>query len=193
MRAVELDGAPLDDAFRDTMETCVQCRGCEAACPSSVPFGHLIEGTHEALASPTARLAAQPCTAACAASAEWFALRRRAPAPPLLLALTWRRWVGQRLHLVPRRFGLPRLSPRSLRTPLRADPDADATLFTGCVMDAWQRDVHRAALRRDARHRARASGSPAAAATAAARCTCTPGRVDEARRLARRVIRVDAR
>ena len=28
MRAVELDGAPLDAAFRDTIETCV--RGCEA-------------------------------------------------------------------------------------------------------------------------------------------------------------------
>ncbi len=51
MRAVELDGAPLDDAFRASMETCVQCRGCEAACPSSVPFGHLIEGTRAALAA----------------------------------------------------------------------------------------------------------------------------------------------
>src|SRR3954470_23627047 len=51
MRAVELDGAPLDDAFRRSMETCVQCRGCEAACPSTVPFGHLIEGTREALAA----------------------------------------------------------------------------------------------------------------------------------------------
>ena len=33
-----------------TMEACVQCRGCEAACPSGVPFGHLMEGTREALA-----------------------------------------------------------------------------------------------------------------------------------------------
>src|SRR5713101_7315008 len=50
MRAVDLDGAPVDEAFRRSMETCVQCRGCEAACPSSVPFGHLIVGTREALA-----------------------------------------------------------------------------------------------------------------------------------------------
>ena len=50
MRAVELDGAPVDDAFRRTMETCVQCRGCEVACPSGVPFGHLMEGARESLA-----------------------------------------------------------------------------------------------------------------------------------------------
>ena len=51
MRAVELDGAPVDASFVASMETCVQCRGCEAACPSSVPFGHLMEGTRDALAS----------------------------------------------------------------------------------------------------------------------------------------------
>ena len=45
MREVELEGAPIDAAFVASMETCVQCRGCEAACPSSVPFGHLMEGT----------------------------------------------------------------------------------------------------------------------------------------------------
>ena len=34
----------------------------------------------------------------------------------------------------------------SLRAPLDADEHGDAVLFPGCVMDAWQRDVHRAAL-----------------------------------------------
>ena len=58
MRAVELDGAPLDAAFRDAMEACVQCRGCEAACPSGVPFGHLMEGAREALAAPPAGVGA---------------------------------------------------------------------------------------------------------------------------------------
>ena len=50
MRTVELEGAPIDDAFVGFMETCVQCRGCEPACPSGVPYGRLIEGTREALA-----------------------------------------------------------------------------------------------------------------------------------------------
>ena len=102
MRAVELDGAPLDDAFRHTMETCVQCRGCEAACPSGVPFGHLMEGR----ARVARARAAHPARAPSAASLEWLGyvvvlprhwLLARAHAGPL--------WLAQRLHLVPRRFG----------------------------------------------------------------------------------------
>ncbi len=34
MRAVHWDGAPADGEFVHFMETCVQCRGCEPACPS---------------------------------------------------------------------------------------------------------------------------------------------------------------
>ncbi|MEJ7723825.1 MAG: (Fe-S)-binding protein, partial [Ilumatobacteraceae bacterium] len=56
MRAVEWRGAPIDDEFVDFMETCVQCRGCEPACPSSVPYGHLIEHTRSVLTAQ--RLAA---------------------------------------------------------------------------------------------------------------------------------------
>src|SRR5260221_12604638 len=48
MQAVELGGAPFDEAFAEAMETCVQCMGCEAACPSSVPFGHLMEASRVA-------------------------------------------------------------------------------------------------------------------------------------------------
>ena len=49
MRAVQWRGAPIDDDFVEIIETCVQCRGCEPACPSGVPFGRLIEGTREEL------------------------------------------------------------------------------------------------------------------------------------------------
>src|SRR4029453_15471834 len=49
MQAVDIHGAPLDATFERYMEECVQCRGCEAACPSSVPFGHLMEGAREAI------------------------------------------------------------------------------------------------------------------------------------------------
>ena len=50
MRAVELRGAPIDDEFVEFMSTCVQCRGCEPACPSGVPYGELIERTRTELA-----------------------------------------------------------------------------------------------------------------------------------------------
>src|SRR5919198_1608167 len=49
MRAVESGAAPIDDEFERAMHECVQCRGCEAACPSSVPFGALMEGARAAL------------------------------------------------------------------------------------------------------------------------------------------------
>ena len=66
---------------------CVQCRGCEAACPSTVPFGHLIEGANEALAAHPA-----PATDTRRTSrrlAEWFGFTLVLPRHRLLLAATW--------------------------------------------------------------------------------------------------------
>src|SRR3954471_16651643 len=51
MRTVAWEGAPVDDDFIGFMDTCVQCRGCEPACPSGVPYGHLIEATRTSLAT----------------------------------------------------------------------------------------------------------------------------------------------
>ena len=186
MRAVEFDGAPLDAAFRDTIETCVQCLGCEAACPSTVPFGHLVEGTNVALVEHPAPAADAGRTSR--RFGEWVALTVVLPRHALLLAVTWVLLVAQRLHLVPKRFGLPRLSAASLRTPLVADAaPTDASLFTGCVMDAWQRDVHRAALRV-----MRATGAtvdlPGRGGDCCGALHTHAGRVGAAKRLARRVM-----
>ena len=69
--------------------------------------------------------------------------------PKVLRAAGWPLLVAQRLHAVPRRFqsSLPGLSPARLRArvdlPVGGTPDV--WLFTGCVMDAWMTDVHRAA------------------------------------------------
>ena len=52
MRAVDA-GAPADATFARLMQTCVQCRACETACPSAVPFGRLMEGARELLAPRT--------------------------------------------------------------------------------------------------------------------------------------------
>lgn len=134
MRAVELRGAPIDDDFVHFVETCVQCRGCEPACPSGVPYGRLIEGAREHLAS-TGRL-----------TPWWQRLGFRAlPHHRLLLVGSTALAAAQRLRLVPRRAGLTRL-------PLRRGPAIQPTgnevwLFTGCVMDAWLRDTHRSTAR----------------------------------------------
>ena len=185
MRAVDLEGAPVDDAFRRAMDECIQCRGCEAACPSSVPFGHLMEGTRAALHEEH-----RSDDRASRRVVEWFAYRILLPHHRLLLAFTWLVLVAQRLRLVPRRFGLPRLGADRLRRPLPADGPGtgDVYLFPGCVMDAWDRDVHDDAL---TVMRA-AGGAPMLPGRGGDCCGALhlhAGREDEARALARRVIR----
>lgn len=133
MRAVESGAIAIDDAFVDSMVTCVQCRGCETACPSDVHFGHLMERTRSTLvrrSTPRAmrlgvRLLAHP----------W-----------LVRAGSLAAAVGQRVGIVPSaRLGLPERLP--LRRPALSASGDDVWLFTGCVMDAWQRDVHVALAR----------------------------------------------
>jgi glycolate oxidase iron-sulfur subunit len=133
MRAVELGAIPIDDAFADSMVTCVQCRGCETACPSDVQFGHLMEGTRSALArTSTSRI-----------MRFGYTLLAR---PGLVRAGSLLAALGQRLGIVPSsRLGLPARLP--LRRPRLASSGDDVWLFTGCVMDAWQRDVHVALAR----------------------------------------------
>lgn len=134
MRSVQNDDAPATDEFVAFMETCVQCRGCEPACPSGVPFGHLMEATRSTLA-------AQHRITPWWQRLGFSVLGRHR----LLLAGSTLLAVAQRLRLVPRRLGLPRLALR--RGHAVRPTGTDAWLFTGCVMDAWQRDVHHATAR----------------------------------------------
>jgi glycolate oxidase iron-sulfur subunit len=131
MRAVQWEDAPITPEFVDFMETCVQCRGCEPACPSGVPFGRLMEATRETLAAQRRM------------TPWWQRLGFRVLGHHrLLLAGSTLIAVAQRLHLVPRRAGLSRLPlrrPQALRST-----GSEVWLFTGCVMDAWLRDVHHA-------------------------------------------------
>lgn len=126
-------GGPAGEEFTRFMDLCVQCRGCEAACPSSVPFGRMMESSRAALARQTGY---QP---------RWRRLAYRALGRPRLLEVAARLTaVAQRVGLVPSRLGLPRQSWR--RTPL-VERGSDAWLLTGCVMDAFMRPIHAAAQR----------------------------------------------
>src|SRR5205823_1882573 len=143
MRAVQFDGAPLNAAFATAMEECVQCRACEAVCPSSVPFGHLMEGAREALFDT--RVSRSIVRRVAESVAYRFVLPRRR----VLRLVTWFLVAAQRLRLVPARFRVSGLSARSLRTKLAPSRvgAVDAWLFPGCVMDAWMRPVHVATMR----------------------------------------------
>ncbi len=104
MRAVQSGDATVDAAFVEAMDACVQCRGCEAACPSSVPFGRLMEDTRATLAREH-----RGRHGLVRRAAEWLGFRVVLPRRWLLRLLSWLMLGAQRLHLVPRRFGVPRL------------------------------------------------------------------------------------
>ena len=182
MRVVDSGAAPLDAVFVRAMDECVQCRGCEAACPSGVPFGHLMESTRAAIAPRRPRLRRL---------VETLGYRGVLAHHRVLVAVSWLLLVAQRLRLVPRRYAatLPRLDMRRLALRLRvpAGGTPDVWLFTGCVMDAWMRETHIAAARV-----VRATGARPAVPGRGGDCCGAlhvhAGRTDDARRLARRVI-----
>ncbi len=181
MRAVESGALAIDDDFVSFMERCVLCRGCETACPSGVHFGPLMEDTRASL-SAEGRIAPPVGLAQGLGTLRFHRL---------VLVGSSLLGVVQRLRLLPSpmavRFGLPRRIP-ILRRRLRPDPGpVDAILFTGCVMDAWQRSVHEATLRV-----MRATGATVGLAGPGAACCGAlhshAGRVDGAKDLARRTM-----
>jgi len=150
MRAL-LDGriAGDDPDVTRHLDQCLGCRGCETACPSGVPYGHILEGTRE---------------------------RQRTTAPlPLLarvvLAVFARDWllrIGLWKARVVRALGLAhlaaRIAPRALRMPaaMLASTARDATpaytptgtgsrgrtaLLTGCVMEGLLPSLNRSTER----------------------------------------------
>ncbi len=130
MRSVHFDDAEITDDFVHFMETCVQCRGCEPACPSGVPFGQLMEGTRETLS-------AQNRTTPWWQRLGYGVLGHHR----LLLVGSTLLAAAQRLRVVPKKLGLPKLALK--RGPEPANTGDETWLFTGCVMDAWQRQTHR--------------------------------------------------
>ncbi len=135
MRMLDEGTAPLDDHVIESMASCIQCRGCEPACPSGVPFGHLMEATREAMVR------------AGAITPWWQRLAFRTLGHHrLLLTGSSMLAVAQRLRLVPsKRLGLPARLP--IRRAAHRGSGNDVYLFTGCVMDAWQRETHLAVQR----------------------------------------------
>ena len=130
IRSVHRDDAPVTAEFVRFMETCVQCRGCEPACPSGVHYGNIQEGVRSTLALQH-RI-----------TPRWQRLAFAVlPRHRLLLIGSTLLALVQRARLVPRRLGLPNLPLRRTR---RLEATGDSVwLFTGCVMDAWMRDTHR--------------------------------------------------
>ncbi len=128
------EAGTADRLFVEAIDACVGCRGCEAACPSGVPYGHMLETTRAALAE------------AGGYRPWWQRLGHRILGHPRVLRVGSRLLaLGQRARLIPSRFALPRIPLR--RTRLESSPRGTVWFFTGCVMDAWMGDTLAAAKR----------------------------------------------
>jgi glycolate oxidase iron-sulfur subunit len=145
MRAVAEGGAAVDDSFRTMMDECLACRACEAACPSGVPFGRMIEA---------ARVQAEPGRPVAARGLRRLGLAGVLPRPRLVMTAAWGLALGRALRLDRLAPPAQRAStpPASVRELLRPIPEAlgsgpVAKVLAGCVMDVAFRPVQRATMR----------------------------------------------
>ncbi|HEX9564121.1 MAG TPA: heterodisulfide reductase-related iron-sulfur binding cluster [Gemmatimonadaceae bacterium] len=150
MRAAVDGGLPVDDpGFHTHIDRCLGCRACETACPSGVPYGHLLEATRETFAQrrPLDRL-----TAMMLVTMANEALRRVILGGGRLLRTLRLTRVLARL---PGRIGFAMAMLESTRPAVSPGPPAPATggprgsaaLLTGCVMEQLFPHTNRATER----------------------------------------------
>lgn len=140
MRSVQAGETPVQGDFTRFTDECLACRACESACPSSVPYGRLIEAAR--IQTEAARPAGE--RAVRRAGISGVIGHRR-----MTRLMGWGLAISQALRvdrLMPRslRMATPRVTLRGMRTPLpRSSGEGPvAMLLTGCVMDIAFRPTH---------------------------------------------------
>ncbi|MFM9019061.1 MAG: (Fe-S)-binding protein [Actinomycetota bacterium] len=144
MRAVQAGEATVQGDFTRFTDECLACRACEAACPSSVPYGRLIEAARiqtEAARSAPDRAVRRAGIAGVMGHRRMVRLMGTGLA--IAQALRIDRLIPKRLRLA-----TPRVTLRGMRMPLPASSGEGPTamLLTGCVMDIAFRPVHQATI-----------------------------------------------
>lgn len=149
MRAVASGELPIDSAFDEVMSFCLQCRACEAACPSLVPFGRMMEGARAELgaARPRGRRLRKR------ALGRWLGSRRTVGFATFWAAVAQRmgggRWAPRRVRTGlagMRRLGFKRKSIVGATFEPKSPAVGTVGLLAGCVMDPWFPAVHRATI-----------------------------------------------
>jgi glycolate oxidase iron-sulfur subunit len=176
-----------DEAARGHLDRCLGCRACETACPSGVPYGHLLEATRATL---TAR---HPLPVGARLLLGVFARPRL-----MRLAMAAGRAVrASRLgsllaRVLPGRFGFALDMLESTHPPLARDQYAVArdrgtrgtfALLEGCVMDGLYGETNRATQRTLGVNGYREMSAPGQACCGALHAHA--GDLETARRLAR--------
>ena len=145
MSAVAAGVVELDADFEEAMSFCLNCRACEAVCPSLVPYGRAMEGARAEVAAQRPRLGRK---------IRHFALGGLLPSRRLMALVTRVIWLIQRFRLqrlLPARLrsgfaGLRPIEPARPATGLRlAGTLGRAGLLRGCIVDPWFGAVNRAA------------------------------------------------
>lgn len=147
-----IDAGERSPVLTDFIDTCLGCRACESVCPAGVPYGAILESARAQLGPVRRRRFGEGV-------GLWFVAKRwRLSVASLGIWLLQRLGIaaaakrgpviGQQLAAIPRlRIGpLTRRIGSNFVPPDGVAERGQVVLFTGCVQDAWERDVHYATI-----------------------------------------------
>lgn len=163
MKAVNEGRVDISDRIVSHWEACLNCRACEAVCPSGVPYGRMMERTRAQVRERNKQ------SDGLKRMTRWF-LRGILPRPGLMRlgASVLRLYQFLGVQTVARRTRLVRLLPRGLRDmearlpsmsrrffgpsrrsyrPADGEPQLKVALLSGCVMPLMQAETMRATVR----------------------------------------------
>jgi glycolate oxidase iron-sulfur subunit len=185
-----LDGtiSPFDSDLHTHIDRCLGCRGCETACPSGVPYGHLLEATRATLRDTTrlplpARLLLWLATHPRLWRVTMSVVRFVAASPfPTLAARLPSRYGFAMAMLAASEMPLE----RGTYTPDREENRERVAILLGCVMDGLFSKTNAATERVLVHNGYRSVAAPGQGCCGALHAHA--GQLDTARRLARRNI-----
>src|SRR3981081_1157117 len=82
------NGAPITESYKEHIDLCLACRGCESACPSGVQYGRLIEAARSQIETTAGR-------GWVARTVRNFVFKKLLPSPALLTAAGASLWMYQ--------------------------------------------------------------------------------------------------
>jgi len=150
----------MDETFQEEMSLCLNCRACEAACPSGVKYGELVESARAQIEAAVTRPPQVRAARAAAFNGAFSDMRRfRTLSRGLKLyqrsgvqSVVRKSGVLKLMRLEQQEAMLPELSdsfliPGQEYWPAEGSRRGTVALLAGCVMSTAYADVHRATAR----------------------------------------------
>ena len=133
IRSVKHGDLELTKDVVAALDTCIQCMGCEPACPSGVKYHEIISPVKAELHT---RWNLRDATLRCGL----YVVTHMRTLRFFSSAIS----VAQKLKVFPQKLPVPKLNFRQPHFNIDAEYSSkrEVLLYTGCVMDAWYRNVH---------------------------------------------------